>query len=622
MRLGKIASLIAGMLWMIGATSWGQAAKAKAPQLSAGARQQLRELLLAKQNRTFVERKIGSDLGMALKAAHGQRLTPSLDKLDRPIARVGTNRLNGMVTVSIRGVVSPDLLSAVRASGGTVQYSSALRRTVRARVPLGAVERLAARTDVARIHLPPAPHHNGIRMPAQLSQLPALGLIRPGVSLAFPVPQTGLLATQGVISHQARNVHTQLGILGAGVKVGVLSDSVDFLDALIDTGDIGADAVVLPGQSGNGEPGTASEGTAMMEIVHDMAPGAQTYFATAWLGIESFADNIKALRDAGCQVIVDDVVYFPQTPFQDGIVGKAVNDVASTGSLYFSAAGNLGNLTWGTSGTWEGDPEDLGTLDPWIIVHANVLVAQGSMVTLAWADPLGGSANDYDLAIFDPTGTFLVDGSFDVQDGTQDPLEAAGYTVALDPGSIILALKYAGADRAMNLNTIGGSLLLNTSGAIFGQAASENAMAAAAVNWNSARRGTRPFTGGAPNPTEVFSSDGFRRVFYQPNGTPITPGNFLFATGGGRTLVKPDIAAADGAVSVTPGFSPFFGTSAAAPHAAAIAALVKSAKPSLTRAQIRQIMLDTALNNMAPGVDRDSGKGIVMALPAVQKALQ
>jgi subtilisin family serine protease len=95
----------------------------------------------------------------------------------------------------------------------------------------------------------------------------------------------------------------------------------------------------------------------------------------------------------------------------------------------------------------------------------------------------------------------------------------------------------------------------------------------------------------------------------------------LFATNGGTTLQKPDATAADGVSTRTPGFLPFFGTSAAAPHAAAIAALVKSAKPGLTNTQIRSLLLNTTVDNMAPGADRDSGYGILMALPAVQATL-
>jgi subtilisin family serine protease len=102
-------------------------------------------------------------------------------------------------------------------------------------------------------------------------------------------------------------------------------------------------------------------------------------------------------------------------------------------------------------------------------------------------------------------------------------------------------------------------------------------------------------------------------MFYNADGTAITPGNFLFATNGGTTFQKPDISAADGTVARTPGFSPFFGTSAAAPHAAGIAALAKQLSPAATNTQILNAMTSTALDNMAVGPDRDGGYGIVMA---------
>jgi hypothetical protein len=52
----------------------------------------------------------------------------------------------------------------------------------------------------------------------------------------------------------------------------------------------------------------------MLEIIHDIAPGAQLYFATAFTGQAQFAQNIRDLRPAGCDIIVDDVFYSFETP--------------------------------------------------------------------------------------------------------------------------------------------------------------------------------------------------------------------------------------------------------------------------------------------------------------------
>ena len=466
---------------------------------------------------------------------------------------------------------------------------------------------------------------------------PALSSLLGRVGLAF----IGSITSQGYVSHTANQVVTGKGISGIGVKVGVLSDSASpaSVAALIASGDLPPDTVVLPGQAGTG----TDEGTAMMEIVHDLAPGAKLYFATADGGQANFANNINALRAAGCDIIVDDVTYFAEGAFQDGIPARAVNTVVGSGALYFSSAGNDGNLTDGTSGTWEGDFLDGGPVGAPIPEPArfhnfgtagvpqnfNVQLAPTGRVSLYWSDPLGASTNDYDLFILNSTGTTLKGFSVGAQTGTQDPYEQvfqgsgcgtatpSGYCPA--PGDRIVVVLFSGAPRALRVATFRGILSIGTAGSTASHNAAANAISVAATYWNSAHTGTRPFTGFA-NPVEPFSSDGPRKMFYNPDGTPITPGNVLFATNGGTTLAKPDVTAADGVFCKTPGFLPFFGTSAAAPHAAAVGALVKSANPILTNTQILNILLGTALDNMAPGVDRNGGHGIVMALPAVQAA--
>jgi len=131
----------------------------------------------------------------------------------------------------------------------------------------------------------------------------------------------GALTSQGYISHAANQAINATGFNGAGVTVGVLSDSASpgCIAARIAAGDLPADTTVLPGQDGSGE----DEGCAMMEIVHDIAPGAKLIFATAFNGVSSFAANILALQAAGANVIVDDVTYFNEGAFQDGRRGMA-----------------------------------------------------------------------------------------------------------------------------------------------------------------------------------------------------------------------------------------------------------------------------------------------------------
>ena len=102
----------------------------------------------------------------------------------------------------------------------------------------------------------------------------------------------------------AQHWHASLyGVTGAGIGIGVLSNGVDTLAARQASGDLPA-VTVLPGQAGTGD-----EGTAMLEIVHDLAPGANLFFATASGGQAQFAANIEALCTAGAKVIVDDVFY-------------------------------------------------------------------------------------------------------------------------------------------------------------------------------------------------------------------------------------------------------------------------------------------------------------------------
>ena len=176
----------------------------------------------------------------------------------------------------------------------------------------------------------------------------------------------------------------------------------------------------------------------MLEIVHDMAPGAELGFATAFTSDAAFADNIRALRfDAGCDVIADDVVYYNESPFQDGPIAQSVNAVTADGALYFSSAGNEGNTLDGTSANYENDFRGSGRsvgkfageahdFDPGPAVQVFEPISDDSSasvpVTLHWADPLGAAADDYDLYLFNAAGTWSTSRQ-NVQDGDDDPYE-------------------------------------------------------------------------------------------------------------------------------------------------------------------------------------------------------
>lgn len=582
--------------------------------MSGEARMQVRDILAEKAQFTPAQKKMSSRLVFAAKAARFELARTSFAGAVSPVAT--DERGHVVVEIAVKGAVPESLVRQIEHLGGQVLFQSDRWGQVRASLPLKAVEEVAAADAVASIKLPSRARTN-----------------------------IGAVTSQGVVSHGA-NTAKASGYDGTGVKVGVLSDSASAarVAVLIASGDLPPDVVVLPGQ--DGAPGT-DEGAAMMEIVHDLAPGAKLYFATAYNGVASFANNILALQAAGCNVIVDDVTYFDEGVFQDGPIAQAVNEVTGLGVTYFSSAANSGNLTDGTSGTWEGDFLNGGVVTGPIGVGGETgffhnfgttaspqnydsLTVATSFISLKWSDRLGGSSNDYDLFILNSTGTTVKGFSAGAQTGAQDPFEfveqgtncgtvaASGYCPAA--GDRIVVVLFNGESRALHIDTERGQLSVQTAGATFGHNAGLNTVSTAATYWNSAKTGTKLFTGFA-NRTETFSSDGPRKIFYDPDGSAITPGNFLFGTNGGTTLQKPDITAADGVSTHTPGFSPFFGTSAAAPHAAALAALVLQARPDYTPAKVKAALIGSALDNMAVGADRDGGFGIPIALPSINFAI-
>ena len=560
-------------------------------EISPSALQQMQALADEKRARTPEQRKMGSQLLFALAKERGQTIA-------------GTENLRNSLNLSSDGRVLIDIrlnsdkpIATVKKlekqglldRGGEIL--SAVGNTIRARVALTKVEDIARLPEVRSV-LPAAKAitsrgaatnatgpdrvsrrwSNSLRpgfefRAARLRSQVGNALVAARASRASVAPAVNV--SEGDITHRAAEARSFFGVDGTGVKIGVLSDGVDSLAALQTSGDLPA-VTVLSGQGGAGD-----EGSAMLEIVHDLAPGAQLFFATAFNSLTSFAQNIRDLRTAGCDIIVDDVFYFAESPFQDGqagsvvsptnggVIAQAVIDVTAAGALYFSAAGNEGNLNDGTSGTWEGDFNPNGT--PPVLAGGGVAhnfgdggqsdqaTAAGIAVTLNWSDPLGASGNDYDLYILDSGLTTIFDASTGTQDGDDDPFEITGPAFSNER---IVVMLFSGVTRFIRIETVRGELNRATTGGTFGHSTAANAFGVAAVDVATALPG--PFTGGAANPVETFSCDGPRHLFYNADSSAITPGNVLAA--GGLIRQKPDIAAADGVSCAAPSFNPFFGS--------------------------------------------------------------
>ena len=594
-----------------------------------------------KARRTPAQRKIGS---LLLGVLRDPAVPHGLDLDDA-----------GRVLVDMAADVSQALLDRITALGGSVVDSFERYRAVRARVPADALEALAAEDAVSRIEPADVAVTNADeagRLDRTSNEVSSGDLVRwpsdawPGVSVPRGVPGSGGVAgrsvgrapgdsgapkseadgsekentSEGDIGHGAAAARESFGVDGAGIGIGVLSNGVETLADRQATGDLPPHVTVLAGQAGD----HGDEGTAMLEIVHDLAPGAHLYFATAFGGQERFAANVEALCEAGADVVVDDVFYFAEGAFQDDTAARAINDAVADGCFHFSPAGNSGRLDAGTAGVWEGDfapadgdapPGIEGTVHDFGGSNSNAIAALGLALQLKWADPLGASANDYDLYLFDETLTELLANSTDTQEGGSDPYERVPLSAA-EVGSRLVVVKASGEDRYLRLNTLRGRLEQATEGQIFGHLGAKSAVTAAAVDARTAGGADGAFDGSEA--VESFSSDGPRRMFYEPDGTPVTPGNF--GADGGVLVAKPDIAAADGVSTATPGFRDFHGTSAAAPHAAAIAALALQAAGGPRRvspAELHAALTAGALDIGSEGADRNAGAGIVVAPSAV-----
>lgn len=399
------------------------------------------------------------------------------------------------------------------------------------------------------------------------------------------------------------------------------------------------------------DPDAADEGRAMLQIVHDVAPKAKLAFATAFISKISFADNIRRLRtDANCDVIVDDIVYTEEPMFSDGIIAQAVDDVTNSSVLagpkvaYFSSAANYQgggyvadfnpvpdataraglpnqNLKLNqvpsaltTGGFHNFNPDPSGPVD---ISQTFIFTAETTVeFSFQWNDPFDqtpmppdrpGVTTDYNILVFDADGNYLdsVSGTADnfaTQEAVEDILventntEDTKFQIAITRVGTTPTVPVARTIRYLAVDDFGGigaeEYYQPKSPSTHGHNSAVSAISVAAYSYD--EDPTDPVAPPFTPFVEEFSSNGPATIYFDSTGlrlnTPVI-------------RMKPEIAAPDGGNNTFfgddyegDGFPNFFGTSAAAPHAAAVGALLlqKAGGPeSLTTNQLRNILEST-----------------------------
>ena len=431
----------------------------------------------------------------------------------------------------------------------------------------------------------------------RLAELPAVTMIRP---VAPPISQAGAVVTEGDSLLRADLVRAA-GFTGAGVTLGLISDGLDSLANSQAAGEL--PAVTVPADPRCAAPG-GDEGTAMLEIVHDVAPGATLLFASVGGSGPGMAESVRCLAAAGARVIVDDITIPDEPFFQDGPLALAAREVVQGGVSYHTSAGNRRQefIEQTLSTVFVGAPFPAGLVHDFDAAgdgdtNNSIAIAPGggATCTMQWDEPFGAASTDLDLWIFD--ADFQLLGKFEnPQDGTQDPVETFNVSNPSDDPQVLrlVVVPFSGDFQRLIRIVCFKTLQMehvSLEGVIYGQQSVPEVIAVASIN---------------------VADEGLDTI--EPDSSP-GPAKIFFPAP--ETRAKPDIASFDGVRTTVPGFDPFFGTSAAAPHTGAVAALMLSKNPALTPAAIQQIFKQTAVDIEAPGFDSLAGPGRLDAVAAV-----
>jgi hypothetical protein len=517
--------------------------------------------------------------------------------------------------------------------------------------------------------------------------------------------RAGAVTSQGDFVQRSAAVRSSDALTGAGITVGVLSDSFDCYSVYAAAGS-GVPASGYAGYAFNGFLATAAtdvstgdlpaavsvleegdcldygaplfppfgdEGRAMLQIVHDVAPGASLAFYTADDNEADFASGIGKLAAAGAKVIADDVGYFDEPFYQDGILAQAVDAVEAKGVTYVSAAGNDADASYentipsfstlSSTGVTTGefllnfDMSNATTTTALPVTIDAMAPGEFAAIVVEWDQPFvtgaansGGATSRIDVCVTGATSVYTIE-DYDGNAVTCTGPNAAG----VDPVQILIIANPANASSSTpgeTLNLVVGladgttapgrvKVVVETDGqadppitqfATHSSTLQGHPGAAGAVAVGAAFYFQTPSCGTDPAVIESFSSQGGAPILFDVNGVRLATattrqkpdvvgpdgGNDTFL---GFTLASAGITGSDGQLSTSiaacqndASYPNFFGTSAATPHVAGIAALILQANAAATPTEIASALKASALPmGGVSGFNFTSGFGFVQA---------
>ncbi|HUM71247.1 MAG TPA: hypothetical protein PLK31_20645, partial [Chloroflexota bacterium] len=410
-------------------------------------------------------------------AHNGNQVQPS------KVAYIIQERINqvtaAMQTTSVSGTLSPAAVAALSDNLIKVNSAGEMRLAFHSRQAITPAMAANLQSHGSTIEISTA----NIIWPAGMSAPPGLGVIvawmpygrvmeaaQAGWVTAVTTveenpPDEGAFLSEGVALHNADDLDT-LGIDGTGVTVGAISDGVSNLAAAQATGDLPATVTIPAGCA----VGSGDEGTAMLEIIHDMAPGAALlYCATGGGGVVSHVAAQNNLVVGGAAVIAEDIAFDAEPAFQQGLAASNGDAVAAAGVSMHSSAGNRGAqhaarvTAVGTGGGPDGaagpfagcplQPDNVVAIAPGNDTTFDIQVQPGTNgttldITLQWSEPRAifptagaGGFTDLNLYVMDAALTQCLGSSVGVQgNGAGDTIEQISIPFAANTPNVNLKI--------------------------------------------------------------------------------------------------------------------------------------------------------------------------------------